>query len=461
MKKSGSFQFIIGFVLGAAVFSSSIAVATGILAQPKTAAVVIDGKTVDLKGYVIEDAHYFQLRDLSAALAPSGKDFSIFWDEQSRRILISTGRGYNPSELFNAVANSSPGITNSNPATGSGNAASSNYGFATDHPTADSSNTGNIGYSVPNDTNNSTGAIVSNPSFANSATGATISNASSSAAVADGSGRISDTMLTEKTIDGRELSREDFSQKANPAAFVGIYTRGLYNAIRQSIVDMDKILPGNDDSGFNPYYCYANFVDKYYIPGENDFGTTLITASSILPGRMSAYYCYTLSAENYAKDYYKYDGYGIVTVQKNEFLAPANAATESMIREIKGFSDREKVIRLADAICDRMSYGKSNGNGINEMFASDAPTTGQCAIYANTFLYLCQRAGIPCLICSDYDHAWNIVYVDGEWLIADVTNYDTSRSMIWLLTTDYPKQDKKPTETMFLQEILVPNSTVR
>jgi type III secretory pathway lipoprotein EscJ len=51
------------------------------------------------------------------------------------------------------------------------------------------------------------------------------------------------------------------------------------------------------------------------------------------------------------------------------------------------------------------------------------------------------------------------VYVDGKWQIADITNYDTARSMTWLLTQTYPKQDKNPAETMFLQEALVPGST--
>jgi hypothetical protein len=103
MRNKSGFQFIIGFILGAFIFGGSIAYAAGIIAQPKTADVVIDGKTVDLKGYIIEDTHYFQLRDLSDKLTPGNKDFSIVWDGKNNRILIDTSKGYNANEQAQSV----------------------------------------------------------------------------------------------------------------------------------------------------------------------------------------------------------------------------------------------------------------------------------------------------------------------------------------------------------------------
>jgi len=387
MKRAGGYQFIAGVIVGALVFGGSAAFAAGIAAQPKTAEVVIDGGTVDLKGYVIDGSHYFQLRDLDEKLIPGGKDFSAVWDGQGNRVIIDTSRGYDPNEQYTPPA-------------------------ATDDPTA-----------------------------------------------ADGSGRVSGEKLTDKTIDGRELSREDFSQQANPAIFTGIYTRGAYNALRQTIVDRDMILPGNDAGGFDPYYAYANFVDNCFVPGENESGTMMAVVSFTLPAHMSGYYNYGRGVEPYAREYYKYPGYGIVTVSINNYLAPANTATDILIQEVAGLSGRDKVIRLANAICDRLTYGSRHDGGINEIFTSSAPIQGLCGTYAEAFLYLCQRAGIPCLTVSDSDHAWNTVYVDGEWQVADVTNYSTARSMMWLLAQGYPKQPKNPAEAMFLQEALVPGST--
>ena len=391
MKKSNLFYLITGILIGTVIAGGSVAYAAGILAQPKTAAIVINGQTVDLKGYIIEGAHYFQLRDLSEKLKPGGKDFSVVWDGQNNRVLIDTSRGYDPNEQYTPPVSANPD--------------------------------GNF-------------------------------------TVADGSGRISGVKLTEKTIDGKELSREDFSQKANQSIFTGIYTRGLYNAIRQSIVDRDKILPGNDSEGFNTYYAYANFIDKDFIPGEKEIGTAMALAKFTLWGHMSGYYNYTMGVEPYVKGYYNYYGYGIIKAYVNDFLAPANAATDSLIQEVSALSDREKVIKLADAICDRMTYGNTtNSSGPNEIFTSATPTMGICSDYSNAFIYLCQRANIPCVVVGGDDHAWSSVYVDGKWLIADVTNYSTARSMKWLMTETYSKQDRNPSETRFLQEVQVPNST--
>jgi len=96
MKKAGMVRFAAGFILGALVFGGTAALAAGIVAQPKTADVVIDGRIVDLNGYLIEGSHYFQLRDLSSALEPGGKDFSIVWDGTKNQVFIDTRKGYAP-----------------------------------------------------------------------------------------------------------------------------------------------------------------------------------------------------------------------------------------------------------------------------------------------------------------------------------------------------------------------------
>ncbi len=42
---------------------------------------------------------------------------------------------------------------------------------------------------------------------------------------------------TPYAISADHWSREDFSEKANPKVFTGVYGRKLYNAIRQTMVD--------------------------------------------------------------------------------------------------------------------------------------------------------------------------------------------------------------------------------
>jgi hypothetical protein len=108
MAKSRATYFIAGAIAGAVIFGGTAAYAAGILAQPKTAAVVIDGKTIDLKGYLIEGNHYFQLRDLDEKLKPGGKDFSVVWDGAGNRVIVDTSRGYDPDEQFSPSQAAAP-----------------------------------------------------------------------------------------------------------------------------------------------------------------------------------------------------------------------------------------------------------------------------------------------------------------------------------------------------------------
>jgi hypothetical protein len=104
MNKSGRFRFVAGFLCGALLFGGVTAFAASVVANPKTAKVIIDGKEVDLKGYIIEGSHYFQLRDLDEKLKPGGKDFSVVWDGAGNRVIIDTGRGYDANEQYQAPA---------------------------------------------------------------------------------------------------------------------------------------------------------------------------------------------------------------------------------------------------------------------------------------------------------------------------------------------------------------------
>ncbi len=264
------------------------------------------------------------------------------------------------------------------------------------------------------------------------------------------------TQPQEKVIDGNDAAREDFSQAANPAVFDETYTRGAYNAIRQTMVDRDTILAGNNEEGYNPNYSYAHFVDHEFTmnsPGKTE------TAMKSVAAYINSYYQYEFGYEPGIENYYEYPGYRICKVRIHTFFDPANRATDGFLTEIQNLSDREKVKRIINDVCDRIDYDAAEVSGINEIFTSAATVKGACGTYSNAFLYLCQRAGIPCVAIRDYDHAWNEIYADGKWEIVDACNYDTARSDTWLFSTNYPKQDENPSRTMFAKELLVPGST--
>jgi len=89
----GRLHFIIGFMLGAAVFGGSMAVAAGVIANPTTSKVFVNGAQASVEAYNINGSNYFKLRDIAQAA-----DFSVTWDGAGNRILIDTTRGYTSDE---------------------------------------------------------------------------------------------------------------------------------------------------------------------------------------------------------------------------------------------------------------------------------------------------------------------------------------------------------------------------
>lgn len=257
-------------------------------------------------------------------------------------------------------------------------------------------------------------------------------------------------------IDGMAYSREDFSQQANPAIFNDVYTREAYNAFRQTIVDKDEIVKGTDESGYNPNYHYAHFIDKTH---TFDVQGKTISAMNSVASELFGYNNYSFGVEPFIKNRWEYPGYRICKVQIHSYFDPATNATKSFVAELEKLSDREQVKRIADYISDRIVYKDENTGGVNEIFTSENPVNGVCATYVTPFIYLCTRVGIPCVGVRDDDHSWNEVYVDGKWYTADISYYDVARTDEMLLRTTYQRTDPNKAKTDFAKELLVPGST--
>lgn len=263
-----------------------------------------------------------------------------------------------------------------------------------------------------------------------------------------------DGTITGKTATASNWSREDFSQLANPAIFTGCYTRGWYNALRQSIVDRDIIVAGNNDNGFNPRYLYAHTL----VP---DTSTERFDAFSYVLGRIYGYYNYHSGAEPYIRNQYEYPGYTIIQVAPVRHNADNLAFIQPELDRIAGMDERNKVIELNRYLCELMEYQAGAVGAVDKIFSAHAaPVPGRCASYSSAFSFLCDVAGIPCIRVASADHSWNEVYVDGQWLSVDVSSNDISANQdAYLLTTRLPDADQHPEATRFARELLVPGST--
>ena len=265
-----------------------------------------------------------------------------------------------------------------------------------------------------------------------------------------------ETQKKSETLDGTAYSKADYSQNANPEIFNDIYTKDAYNALYQSLSDIEEITQGTDEYGYNPSYVYAHFIAK-----DSDFSTVGKTETAVksATARISAYYDFTFGWEPFIKNLSDYPGYRICRPFIRDALTPAKNATDTFIQNLSGLTDKEKIRKIADFVSVSIVYKDENVAGINEVFASSSPVNGICGTYASSFLYLCQRANIPCLTVVDDTHAWNWFYADGIWYVSDIGYYDITRTDEMLFRTSYSRYELNPELTRFVKELLVPGST--
>lgn len=93
---------------------------------------------------------------------------------------------------------------------------------------------------------------------------------------------------------------------------------------------------------------------------------------------------------------------------------------------------------FADEICKLTDYDYDVILGedytkafqLTSVFDGDPKTQSVCEGYSKAFKYLCDRSGIDCLLVEGVTiagpHMWNMVWLDGEWWLVDVTNTDES-----------------------------------
>ena len=241
-------------------------------------------------------------------------------------------------------------------------------------------------------------------------------------------------------ISADHWSREDFSQEASPEVFTGVYSRELYNAIRQTMVD------GTSDT-----------APAYTMVGKEDY-----SAVKKLIGRMEGVLRYEHHVPRNFTDYWRYLDYFAVSAEMPEnYQAPLDFIQSALDHAGTLATDRERVEAFNDYIRTLLAYQKGKTAGITQTFAPHAgELKAACGSYARAMKFLCGAADIPCFTVSSKTHTWNLVYVDGQWLHVDVSANDLSGRNGILLTESYQTgKDQAPEATAFLKELFVPGST--
>ena len=241
------------------------------------------------------------------------------------------------------------------------------------------------------------------------------------------------------TISADHWSREDYSQEANPSVFTGVYSRELYNTIRQTMVEGTSEDPA------------------YTMVSKEDYSTV-----KKLIGRMEGVLRYEHHVPQNFTNYWQYLDYFAVSAEMPEnYQAPLDFIQPAIDHAAALATDRERVEYFNDYIRTLLAYEKGKTAGITQTFAPHAgELKAACGSYARAMKFLCAAADIPCFTISSKTHTWNLVYVDGKWLHVDVSANDLSGRNGVLLTGTYQTgKDQAPEATAFLKELYVPGST--
>ena len=63
-------------------------------AEPSSANLVVDGAATPLTAYIIDEQHYFKLRDIAFLLKDTGRKFAVDWDEATKTASLTSGEQY-------------------------------------------------------------------------------------------------------------------------------------------------------------------------------------------------------------------------------------------------------------------------------------------------------------------------------------------------------------------------------
>ena len=240
-----------------------------------------------------------------------------------------------------------------------------------------------------------------------------------------------------------QSSGRDYSQDANPAIFTAGLPREFYNSARHAYLNAEKMAAAFDRD--------LRKADES-LPVRLPSGTTVTEKmKNVCHSLSGVFYNYEIT-ENlpYAYAFPRSDG-----VLQWPYI-------QEIIANAKSYdTDRERAEYLAETICDRLEYAYDRDI---DSWSKAMENGGKavCSGYAAAFKSMGRAAGLQVLTVGSTagNHAWNLVYCDGEWLTVDLTHYDTSHNEANWFQPEHPKM--KPDsldEINFIKEVMHPGST--
>ena len=223
-----------------------------------------------------------------------------------------------------------------------------------------------------------------------------------------------------------------YHQQANAAVFNSVYTAEAYDALRQ---------------------CMAEGKSA-----EITMTAETRAAMWSVVGALGSHPAYNIKSGGNGAVYF-------VSEHPTAYEEAAKAARK-FVDSLAGKSERDKLYAFARYVCERLDYDANSTTTPDVLFSSNRVNKGNCMSFAHNFQYLCDVAGIPCVLVDSDIHQWAEVYTDGRWYNVDLTSFDHHYTQEgWeLLGVESDLQGKiyrqpDPLLAKFAKELLVPGST--
>ena len=184
--------------------------------------------------------------------------------------------------------------------------------------------------------------------------------------------------------------------------------KDAFNAAVNTLIHAEEIAKSSTSRQVNPNFNYAVYAENESIDAIDE--KEVAVSSAILS--INAYGS-KFSAKT-ANNCEVLNAYKI-----NDKTVAAVAEATSKFND--SMSDKEKIKICVDLITKRFSYGINSGG----FTWTDGGTTGVCDDFAIATRAIIGVAGIPVFTVAgtvaNGEHAWNMAYADGEWIIVDAT----------------------------------------
>ncbi len=118
-----------------------------------------------------------------------------------------------------------------------------------------------------------------------------------------------------------------------------------------------------------------------------------------------------------------------MNVQEDSLTKKLNAKMDVILAKIikPGMTQEQKVKAIHDYVVLHITYDSKyqDEQTLGSVIETIDKGRGVCGDYTLLFMHLCRRASIPCTYEQGYpftfNHAWNVVYINGEWKFVDTT----------------------------------------